>query len=188
MATGKTTKSISKPLTAEQQKLIEDSMESVRIIAMTMCKRLPLTVQAEDLISAGYLGLVECAPRFDGRCKFATFARKRILGAMKDYLRREDLLTKEERRSGNVTERYKVPFEPRMHDIENPHLVRKLDAGIDARRQIHKLKRIAPRAAFVAEQHYLRERTLVDIGREIGVNESRTCQICIKAIAQMRAA
>lgn len=182
-------KSASKPLTPVQQRLVVDNMECVRILAHCMRKRLPQWVRAEDLISAGYLGLVECAPRFDGRCKFATFAHKRILGAMKDYLRGEDLLTKEERLSGDVIERSEVPFETRIHAIpESLHNVRRLDAGIDARRRIDKLRRIDFRAAHVTEQRFLRERTLIDIGREIGVNESRACQICIAAIAKMRAA
>ena len=53
----------------------------------------------EDLLSAGTLGLVEAAHRFreDRGVKFATFAYHRIKGAVVDYLRENDFLSKSAR-------------------------------------------------------------------------------------------
>ncbi len=180
-------KSASKPLTAEQQKLVEENMWCVRSIALRLRRRLPRHVMLEDLISAGYLGLVECAPRYDGRCLFHSFARHRILGAMRDYMRGEDLLTRTERLNGDLIERREVPVNPESLPA-SVRSVQKLEAGIEARRLIGKLNRTHPRRAFVAEQHFLQDRTLIAIGRRLGVTESRASQICSKAIAQMRAA
>ncbi len=175
--------SASKPLTPEQQKLVVDSMPSVRTIALWKRKRLPRWVQFEDLISAGYLGLVESASRFDGRCKFTTYAHKRILGAMQDYLRGEDLLTWRERRDG--VERSEVPIDLVENIPESKQNVRKLHAGIDVRGL---LRRVDRRAAFVVEQRHMQGRSWIDIGTELGFSESNACQIGRKAIAQMRSA
>jgi RNA polymerase sigma factor for flagellar operon FliA len=53
---------------------------------------LPASVQVDDLIQAGMLGLLEAARRYDpatGR-HFSTFAEPRIRGAMLDEIRKGD--------------------------------------------------------------------------------------------------
>ncbi len=178
-------------LTPEQQKLVEDNMECVRIIALRVCRGLPRQVRVDDLISAGYMGLIECALRFDESrgVPFRGYAQKRIKGAMKDWMRGEDLLTREERRTrGDAIDRKEIEINPRKHAIpENKRNVEQLDAEIDVNRLVGKLKRFYPRWAFVVERN-LAGRKLKEIGKELGVNESRTSQIRSNAIAFMRAA
>lgn len=64
----------------------------VKRIAYYMSARLPDSVQLDDLIQAGMLGLLEAASNFDASkgASFETFASIRIRGAMIDEVRRGD--------------------------------------------------------------------------------------------------
>lgn len=77
---------------AWRQALIARHYGMVQAIARKLVTRLPSSVEVDDLISAGTLGLVEAADRFElGRgVPFEAFARSRIRGAMVDSLRSDD--------------------------------------------------------------------------------------------------
>jgi RNA polymerase sigma factor for flagellar operon FliA len=64
----------------------------VKRIAYHMMARLPSSIQHDDLIQAGLVGLFEAIKRFDSArgASFETFARIRIQGAMIDEVRRGD--------------------------------------------------------------------------------------------------
>jgi RNA polymerase sigma factor (sigma-70 family) len=70
-----------------------------------------IDIAVDELVQEGAVGLLEAAQRFDPDrgVKFATFARPRIMGAIKDYLRRLDRLNQGERQQvkelGEVRER-----------------------------------------------------------------------------------
>lgn len=68
-----------------------------------MLVRLPASVTWEELVSAGHVGLVEAADRFDEERanNFSAFARPRIRGAMLDSLRELDLLPRSTRQQIN---------------------------------------------------------------------------------------
>lgn len=63
----------------------------VKKIAYHMAGRMPASVEADDLIQAGMMGLLEAASHFehDKGASFETFASIRIRGAMLDQVRRE---------------------------------------------------------------------------------------------------
>ncbi len=64
----------------------------VKRIAFHLLNRLPPTVQVDDLIQAGMVGLLEAASNFNAAmgASFETFAGIRIRGAMIDEIRRSD--------------------------------------------------------------------------------------------------
>jgi len=64
----------------------------VKRIAHHLASRLPASVQVEDLIQAGMIGLLEAARQFDANqgASFSTYAGIRIRGAMLDEIRRLD--------------------------------------------------------------------------------------------------
>lgn len=64
----------------------------VKRIAYHLLARLPASVQIDDLIQAGMLGLLDAARRYDPAqgAAFATFAEPRIRGAMFDEIRKGD--------------------------------------------------------------------------------------------------
>jgi RNA polymerase sigma factor for flagellar operon FliA len=72
--------------------LIEKYRHKVRIIAVKMARDLPASIDVDDLVSMGFLGLMDAADRFDPKkgVQFATFAEFRIRGAMLDGLREQD--------------------------------------------------------------------------------------------------
>jgi RNA polymerase sigma factor FliA len=75
----------------------------VEKVARRLARRLPAHIELGDLISAGTLGLIEAAERFDpARCdRFESFAKMRIRGAMLDDLRARDTLSRDMRRISN---------------------------------------------------------------------------------------
>ena len=77
-----------------RDRLICDHAESAKRIALRMAKRCPTWVPREDLVSAGMVGLIEAADRYDTTREeaFWTFAEHRIRGAVLDELRRGDIL------------------------------------------------------------------------------------------------
>src|SRR5438876_11670053 len=79
---------------AQRDRLILDHLPLVRHAIGRLVGRLPTGVDTENLESAGILGLVEAAHRYDAErgVKFETFAYPRIRGAMVDELRRSSCL------------------------------------------------------------------------------------------------
>ena len=64
----------------------------VKRIAYHLLARLPASVQVDDLIQSGMIGLLEASNNFDHTkgASFETFAGIRIRGAMLDEIRRGD--------------------------------------------------------------------------------------------------
>lgn len=75
-----------------RDQVILDELPQVYFIAARMLERLPPSVQLEDLVHAGVLGLLEAYESFDHErnAQFRTFARFRIRGAILDSLRSLD--------------------------------------------------------------------------------------------------
>ncbi|NUS37615.1 MAG: RNA polymerase sigma factor FliA [Lysobacter sp.] len=77
---------------ADAARIVERHSELVRRIAHHLAARLPSSVEVDDLIQAGMLGLIEAARNFqaDQGASFETYASIRIRGAMIDEIRRGD--------------------------------------------------------------------------------------------------
>ncbi|MCU0239566.1 MAG: sigma-70 family RNA polymerase sigma factor [Pyrinomonadaceae bacterium] len=75
--------------TIERDKLIESHQVYVRKLAGQLFRSLPSSVDFEDLVGFGLIGLLESAERFDPRrgVSFVTFSHYRIRGAMFDGLK-----------------------------------------------------------------------------------------------------
>ena len=71
---------------------IEDYAPLVKRIAYHMMLRMPASVQVEDLIQAGMIGLIEASQKYDASrgASFETYAGIRIRGAIVDEMRRGD--------------------------------------------------------------------------------------------------
>lgn len=71
---------------------IEDYAPLVKRIAFHMMMRMPASVQVDDLIQAGTIGLIEAAQKYDASrgASFETYAGIRIRGAIVDEMRRGD--------------------------------------------------------------------------------------------------
>lgn len=97
----------------------------VKRIAHHLASRLPASVQLEDLIQAGMIGLLEAARQYDAAqgASFQTYAGIRIRGAMLDEMRRLDWTPRSVHRKGReVAEairelEHRSGREPKDHEV-----------------------------------------------------------------------
>ncbi len=80
--------------------LIESFLPLVRSIASGFFISTPDSVEYDDIVSAGHIGLVQAADNFasDRGVRFGTYATTRIRGAILDYLRSADWASRSMRR------------------------------------------------------------------------------------------
>ena len=76
----------------DRDDLVSKHAALVKRIAYHLMSRLPPSVQADDLIQAGMIGLLEASRNYDASqgASFETYAGIRIRGAMLDEIRRTD--------------------------------------------------------------------------------------------------
>ena len=75
-----------------QHEMVEEYAPLVKRIAYHLMTRLPPSVQVDDLIQSGMIGLLEAARNYDSSqgASFETYAGIRIRGAMLDEIRKGD--------------------------------------------------------------------------------------------------
>lgn len=80
----------------EQEAIVRHFAPKIRFLAQQLKKRLPRCADLNELISCGALGLMEALGKFrpERGIRIDTFAESRIKGAMLDYLRRQDWVTR----------------------------------------------------------------------------------------------
>ncbi|MBA4708874.1 MULTISPECIES: RNA polymerase sigma factor FliA [Aquitalea] len=85
---------------------VQNHLPLVKKLAGMLMARLPASVEMDDLVQVGIIGLIDAARQFDpGQgVQFETFASQRIRGAMLDELRREDWLPRQARRQARQIE------------------------------------------------------------------------------------
>jgi RNA polymerase sigma factor for flagellar operon FliA len=76
----------------EREKLCLTYLPMVEAIAARVIRTLPPSVEVDDLIQTGMIGLLDSFKRYDRTrmVSFANYARKRVRGAMIDHLRELD--------------------------------------------------------------------------------------------------
>jgi len=85
----------------DRDALIRQYQPLVRKLAHHMMAKLPASVQVDDLIQVGLMGLSEALARYEAAqgVQFETFATQRIRGAMIDELRENDWMSRSSRKS-----------------------------------------------------------------------------------------
>jgi RNA polymerase sigma factor for flagellar operon FliA len=101
---------------AERDQLIIRYAPWVKFIALRMAAKLPSHIQAEDLISAGIIGLIDALDKFNParEVQFKTYAQIRIQGAMKDELRALDWASRSMRQKVKQLENAYVTLEQEL--------------------------------------------------------------------------
>jgi RNA polymerase sigma factor for flagellar operon FliA len=213
---------------ALRNRLVVQYSPLVKYVAGRMRSRLPHSVDQDDLVSDGVLGLMDAIERFDpGRgLSFQTFAVPRIRGAIIDGLRSMDFVprsvrdkvrivqqatTKLEERLGRLPDDEEVAREvgvpvqqvrdltkqassnhANLDDFEladelasaADDSVERGDASASLRRVIAELNE---RDQVVIALYYFEGLTLADIGKVLGVTESRISQVHSRATTTLRA-
>lgn len=74
---------------ASRDARIVENLSVVGLVLQRLLPRLPSSVEADDLHSAGVMGLIDAAQKYDESrsVRFRTYAEVRVRGAMLDYLR-----------------------------------------------------------------------------------------------------
>lgn len=90
----------------DTQKSVSEHAQLVKRLAYQLVARLPSSVQVDDLIQAGMMGLLDALQGFDDShgAQFETYATQRIRGAMLDELRDADWAPRSVRKQGRAIE------------------------------------------------------------------------------------
>ncbi len=101
----------------ERERLILEHLPQVRLIARRIHERLPESVNLDDLISTGTIGLIAAIDRFDPEhnVKLKTYAEYKIRGAILDSLRGLDWAPRQQRKRSKQIEAAIASAEQRLH-------------------------------------------------------------------------
>ena len=94
------------PVKTSSDEVIKQYLPLVKRIAYHLMARLPASVEVDDLIQVGLIGLMDAIERFDGSqgAQFESYATQRIRGSMLDDLRDADWLPRHIRQKSRQIE------------------------------------------------------------------------------------
>jgi len=101
----------------KRERLIEEHLPQVHLIARRFHEKLPSSVCLDDLISTGVIGLISAIDNYDPRqnAKLRTYAEFRIRGAILDSLRNMDWASRHRRRKARDIETAIHRAEQKLH-------------------------------------------------------------------------
>lgn len=114
--------------------VVEQYAPLVKRIAHHMLARLPASVQLDDLLQSGMIGLLEASSKFDDAkgAKFETFAGIRIRGAMIDEIRRGDWVPRSVHRNNRRVAQVIDELEQGLgRDARDTEIAEKLDMSLN---------------------------------------------------------
>jgi RNA polymerase sigma factor FliA len=213
---------------ALRNRLVVQYSPLVKYVAGRMRSRLPHSVDQDDLVSDGVLGLMDAIERFDPSrgLSFQTFAVPRIRGAIIDGLRSMDFVPRSVRDKVRIVQQATVALEERLGRLpEDEEIAREVGVPVQQVRDLTKqassnhanlddfeladelasaaddsvergdvsasLRRVIAelneRDQVVIALYYFEGLTLADIGKVLGVTESRISQVHSRATNTLRA-
>ncbi|MBE7213888.1 RNA polymerase sigma factor FliA [Shewanella benthica] len=114
--------------------IVEQYASLVKKIAHHLLARLPASVQLDDLLQAGMMGLLEASSKFDANkgAKFETFAGIRIRGSMLDEIRRGDWVPRSVHRNQRRVAQVIDELEQELgRDAKDDEIAQRLDMTLD---------------------------------------------------------
>lgn len=123
----------------DQGALVEQYLPLVRRQALALQVKLPASVEFDDLIQAGMVGLLDCFQRFDAGqgASFATYASQRVRGAMIDELRSRDWVPRSVRRSARALDEAVRRIEQRLgRPADEREIAAELGIGLEEYHQL----------------------------------------------------
>ena len=144
MATAQTTvKNLVKNDASYRDQLITEYLPYVKRIVHRIAVHLPSTVDIDDLMNVGVIGLIQAVDRYDpGRDnKFMTYAVFRIKGAVLSELRSRDFLSRSNRRKIRDLENACLKLEQKLgREVDDDEVAQEL--GIDVE-QVYRTKQMS---------------------------------------------
>jgi RNA polymerase sigma factor for flagellar operon FliA len=119
---------------ADKDQCLREYAPLVKRIAHQMMTKLPYSVQIDDIIQAGMMGLLDAASRYDEfhGAQFETYATQRIRGAMLDELREADWMPRGLRRDMRRIELAVSRLQQKLgHSPSETEIARELEMPLD---------------------------------------------------------
>jgi RNA polymerase sigma factor for flagellar operon FliA len=172
------------PTLATRNALVEQYLPLVRHQARHVhrYRSLPQSVDVDDLVGVGVLGLIKAIEKFDASrgVKFTTYCIMRVRGSMLDWLRTLDHLSRHARQRCNregvqavtVNSLGSMDFEDERQRIFAKSEI--VELGLHSRER------------EVVNLYYFEGMTMEQIGRKLGVSQSRISQIHKKLVRRLR--
>ncbi|EAH8338125.1 RNA polymerase sigma factor FliA [Campylobacter upsaliensis] len=123
----------------EQDELVISYMPALRAMAFRLKERLPSSIDVNDLIGVGIEEMIKLSRRYDKdqNDNFWGFARKRVNGSMLDYLRRLDVMSRNNRKILKdidvILDEY---FLENECEPDDEYLAKKLEIDVDRVREV----------------------------------------------------
>ena len=128
---------------AYRDQLITEYLPYVKRIVQRLAVHLPSTVDIDDLMNVGVIGLIQAVDRYDPRRdnKFMTYAIFRIKGAVLSELRARDFLSRSNRRKIRELESVYLRLEQKLgREVEDSEIAKEL--GVDLE-QVYRTKQMS---------------------------------------------
>jgi RNA polymerase sigma factor for flagellar operon FliA len=132
-----------KKRSAQRDQLITDYLPYVKRIVQRIAAHLPASVDVEDLMNVGVIGLIQAVDRYDPRRdnKFMTYAIFRIKGAVLSELRSRDYLTRSSRRKLREMENAYQRLEQRLgREADDSEVAEELGINLE---ELYRIKQMA---------------------------------------------
>lgn len=175
--------SLSEP---ERQRLVVENLACVHAAARSFLPVHP-SVSVDDLVSAGYLGLVRASFRYipNEKTEFATFAYPRIRGEMQEVLMVAGRRLKQHAAlpdldlldAADDAPDVLGVHEDRMMDPERATLSRQVLAAVE---------RLSETERMVIKSHFFEDRSFAEIARDLGVSKVTIGRYFARALAGIR--
>jgi RNA polymerase sigma factor for flagellar operon FliA len=176
-------------------------MHLVRMTVARFLKRVPPSVQRDDLVAAGTIGLMDALAKHAGNgergAEFEWYARVRIRGAILDELRQQDWLSRGARARAQDPSRTSIrpaviglddlregARDIESEDEESPLSIAEKNSERGALSEV--VAQLPARERTIVEMHYARGMQMKEIAKEMGVSLPRVSQLHARAIGMLR--
>ena len=126
-----------------REQIIMQYLPHVKRIVQRIAVYLPKSVEIDDLLNVGVIGLIQAIERYDPARdnKFMTYAAFRIRGAVLSELRSRDYISRTNRRKVRELEKTYLKLEQKKGgDVEDHEVVKEMGVSFE---QFHKIKQMS---------------------------------------------
>jgi RNA polymerase sigma factor for flagellar operon FliA len=128
---------------AYRDQLISEYLPYVKRIVHRIAVHLPSTVDIDDLMNVGVIGLIQAVDRYDPRRdnKFMTYAVFRIKGAVLSELRSRDFLSRSNRRKIRDLENTYLRLEQKLgREVDDGEIAQEMGVSVE---QVYRTKQMS---------------------------------------------
>ena len=160
------------------QELVEQYVPYANKLACQKKKTLPNFIDLDEIKSAAYMGLVEAATRYKPEMgvKFTTFSYTRIFGAIHDYLREQGWMKKDGEYQTMQNLDYQIADSDGKKCTIMDSIAAKCEDTTEECFEVVTLK-LDDQAKKILRTYFIEEYSMKEVGDQIGVSESRVCQL-----------